>query len=61
MKVLFEVGADPLLPNVENATPLMAAAGLGTLAPGEQAGTEDECLEALQFTLDHGGGRERRG
>jgi len=55
MKVLFEVGADPLLPNVDNATPLMATAGLGTLAPGEQAGTEDECLEALQFTLDHGG------
>jgi ankyrin repeat protein len=32
----------------------MAAAGLGTLAPGEEAGTEEEALEAAQFALDLG-------
>ena len=48
MKVLLELGADPFLPNVENSTPLMAAAGLGTTAPLEEAGTEEEALEAHQ-------------
>lgn len=54
MKLLLELGADPTLRNIDEATPLMAAAGLGTIAPGEEAGTEDECLEAMQFLLDLG-------
>ncbi len=51
MKLLVELGADPLLPNKDGATPLMAAAGLGCHAPTEEAGTEAECIEAVQYLL----------
>jgi ankyrin repeat protein len=54
MKLLIELGADPLLPNKDGCTPLMAAAGIGTLAPDEEAGTEEECLAAVEFLLQHG-------
>jgi ankyrin repeat protein len=54
MKTLAALGANPLLPNVENSTPLMAAAGLATRSPGEDAGTESEVLEAVQAALDLG-------
>jgi len=54
MRLILELGADPLLPNVDNSTPLMAAAGLGTTAPDEEAGTEPEALEAVTFLLDLG-------
>lgn len=54
MRLLVELGADPKIPNADNATPLIAAAGLGTRSPGEDAGTESEVLEALQVALDHG-------
>ena len=55
MRVLVELGADPSLTNADRATVLMAAAGLGTLAPGEEAGTEAEALEAVDFALELGG------
>jgi ankyrin repeat protein len=55
MKLLVELGADPLLPNADNCTPLMAAAGIGTLAPGEEAGTEPEALEAAKLIFELGG------
>ncbi len=54
MKALLELGADPFLPNVEGTTPLMAAAGLGTTAPLEEAGTEEEALEATKLLLELG-------
>jgi ankyrin repeat protein len=54
MKALAASGADPLLKNVDNSTPLMAAAGLATRSPGEDAGTESEVLEAVQVALDLG-------
>jgi ankyrin repeat protein len=54
MRALAESGADPLLANEDNSTPLMAAAGLGTRSPGEDAGTEEEVLEAVQLALDLG-------
>ena len=54
MKALVELGADPLLTNDEGTTGLMTAAGLGTRSPGEDAGTEDEVVEAMQVALDHG-------
>jgi ankyrin repeat protein len=54
MKTLVALGADPLLPNADNSTPLMAAAGLATRSPGEDAGTESEVLEAVQLALDLG-------
>ena len=54
MRTLAALGADPLLPNVDNSTPLMVAAGLATRSPGEDAGTESEVLEAVQVALDLG-------
>ena len=54
MRLLVELGADPLLGNDDHCTPLMAAAGVGTIAPGEEAGTEPEVLEAAQLALDLG-------
>lgn len=55
MRLLVELGADPLLPNRNNSTPLMVAAGLGTASPGEDPGTEAEVLEAVQLALELGG------
>ena len=54
MKLLAELGADPLLANEDGSTPLMVAAGLGTNAPGEDPGTEPEVLEAVKVALDLG-------
>lgn len=54
MKTLAALGADPLVPNADNSTPLMVAAGLATRSPGEDAGTEAEVLEAVQAALDLG-------
>jgi uncharacterized protein len=51
IKTLAALGADTRLTNVENSTPLMAAAGLATRSPGEDAGTEPEVLEAVQVLL----------
>jgi len=51
MKLLVELGADPLLPNADQCTPLMAAAGIGVLAPGEEAGSEDEALGCVEYLL----------
>jgi ankyrin repeat protein len=55
MRLLAELGADPLLPNVDGTTPIMAAAGVGTYSPGEDPGTEPEVLEAVKVALDLGG------
>jgi ankyrin repeat protein len=54
MRTLVELGADPLLKNVENSTALMAIAGIGTRSPGEDAGTGEEMVEAMQLALDLG-------
>lgn len=54
MRLLAELGADPLLPNADGSTPLMVAAGLGTRSPGEDAGTESEALEAVKVALELG-------
>jgi len=54
MRLLLELGADPLLPNVNNTTPLMAAAGVGTKEALEEAGEEHEALEAVAMLLDRG-------
>jgi ankyrin repeat protein len=51
MRLLVELGADPLLPNKDGCTPLMAAAGIGCLAPDEEAGTEAEAIAAVEFLL----------
>ena len=54
MKALVALGADPLATNDEGSTALMAAAGIGTRSPGEDAGTEEEVIEAMQVALDFG-------
>jgi ankyrin repeat protein len=54
MRTLVALGADPRLPNAQHCTPLMAAAGVGTRAPGEEAGTEPEALEAVALALELG-------
>ena len=54
MRTLASLGADPLLPNADNSTPLMAAAGLASRSPGEDPGTERETLEAVRLALDLG-------
>ncbi|HYP09653.1 MAG TPA: ankyrin repeat domain-containing protein [Bryobacteraceae bacterium] len=54
MRSLAELGADPKIPTADGATPLIVAAGLGTRSPGEDAGTEDEVLEAVQVALELG-------
>src|SRR5579872_841560 len=55
MRLLVELGADPLLPNADGTTPVLAAAGVGTYFPGQDAGTEQEVLEALKVALEFGG------
>ncbi len=55
MRLLAELGADPLLPNEDNTTPIMVAAGVGTSSPGEDPGTELEVLEAVAVALALGG------
>jgi ankyrin repeat protein len=54
MRLLVELGADPLLPNKDGCTPLMAAAGIGCTAPDEEAGTEPEALAAVEYLLSLG-------
>jgi ankyrin repeat protein len=54
MRLLVELGADPLLPNEDGTTPLMVAAGVGTHSPGEDAGTPAEALEAVKLALELG-------
>ncbi|HYZ84792.1 MAG TPA: ankyrin repeat domain-containing protein, partial [Bryobacteraceae bacterium] len=54
MKLLLELGADPLLPNFNNTTPLMAAAGVGTNEPQEEAGEESEAVEAVKMLVKLG-------
>lgn len=54
MKLLLELGADASIPNADNCPPLLAAAGIGTMAPGEEAGTEEEAMAAVELLLDLG-------
>jgi ankyrin repeat protein len=54
MKALVDLGADPSLTNNDGTTALMIAAGVGTRSPGEDAGTEEEVIEAMQLALDLG-------
>jgi ankyrin repeat protein len=56
MRLLVELGANPLLGNVDNCTPLMVACGIGvgSAAANETAGTEPEVLEAAQLALELG-------
>ena len=54
MKVFVELGADPLNPNKKGCTPLMAAAGVGVRSVDEEAGTEPEVVEAIDYLVSLG-------
>src|SRR5256886_14238774 len=56
MRLLVELGADPLRGNADNCTPLIAACGVGIggAEADEVAGTEPEVLEAAQLLLKLG-------
>lgn len=54
LKLLYELGADPTIATTEGVTPLIAAAGLGTLAAGEVAGTEEEVVETVEWLVSIG-------
>jgi ankyrin repeat protein len=56
MRVLLEQGADPAIPTENGTTALMAAAGVGIWAPGENPGTHDEALAAVSLAYEVGGG-----
>ena len=51
MRLLVDLGADPMIPNEDGTTPLMAAAGAGTHSPGEDPGLEAEALDAVKLAL----------
>ena len=55
MRLLHELGADPLIPNENGTTPLMVAAGVGVRNPLEDAGRPDEVAEAVKVALELGG------
>lgn len=56
MNLLLELGADPLIPNAEQTTPLIAACGIhvGSDQATEVAGEEPEVLEAAELLLRRG-------
>jgi ankyrin repeat protein len=56
MRLLIELGADPKITTVDGTTALMAAAGVGIWAPGENPGTDDEALAAVKLAYEVGGG-----
>jgi ankyrin repeat protein len=54
-RLLLDLGADPTIPNKDNCTPLLAAAGVGALGDGEEAaGTEEESIEMVRLLLELG-------
>jgi ankyrin repeat protein len=56
MRVLLEQGADASIATDNGTTALMAAAGVGIWAPGENPGTHEECLAAARLAYEAGGG-----
>ncbi|MCG8650103.1 MAG: ankyrin repeat domain-containing protein [Pirellulales bacterium] len=54
LKLLAKLGADLERTNIEGCTPLMAAAGIGVTAVGEEPGTESEVIETMMWLVDRG-------
>lgn len=54
MEVLLELGADPLVTNADDSDALMAVAGLGVKAVGEEAGTEPEVIAVIDRLIQLG-------
>jgi uncharacterized protein len=57
MRALLENGANASLTTNRGTTALMAAAGVGIWAPGENPGTHEEALAAVRLALEAGGGK----
>lgn len=51
LQLLLELGGDPTLTNADGCTGLMAAAGVGVRAVGEEPGTIAEVCETIDFFL----------
>ena len=55
LKLLLAHGADPIRPNIDRCTPLLAACGVGVISNGDEtAGTEDEAIETVTMLLSLG-------
>ena len=54
MKVLLESGADARIATNNGTTSLMAAAGVGIWAPGENPGSHEEALAAVKLAFEAG-------
>lgn len=53
MRLLLDLGADPLLTNEDGTTALLVAAGVGVW-PNESAGSQEEALEAVKLMIELG-------
>jgi ankyrin repeat protein len=54
MKLLLERGADPKIKNRDGCTALIAAAGIGSVAVGEEPASEAEVCAAIELLVDLG-------
>ena len=54
MRLLLELGADPMLSNEDDTTPLLVAAGVGIWSSSESPGSAEEALDAVKLTLSLG-------
>lgn len=54
LKILIELGADPTLVNDAGTSPLLASAGMGVTAPGEEAADLPSSLEVVRFLVEQG-------
>ncbi|MGJ8696941.1 MAG: ankyrin repeat domain-containing protein [Verrucomicrobiaceae bacterium] len=64
LKVLIELGADASMGNRGGTVPLLAAAGMGVTAPGEEAASVEEAMEVVRFLVEMGADinlKDRRG
>ena len=54
MRLLLELGADPLLANEDGTTALLVTAGVGIWSSSESPGSADEALEAVKLMVELG-------
>ncbi len=54
MKLLVSLGADAMMMNVEESSALIAAAGLGVTAPGEEAALDGDVIPVVKYLLELG-------
>ena len=51
MKLLLELGADPTINNVDDCTPLITCAGIGTVFVGEESATVSDVNAAIEILV----------